>query len=58
MGDIGQRHDREPAFELTERMLDAGADVLEAVFGIPMLVIPHPDRPYPLVVANVSPEGA
>ena len=33
------------------------ADVLEAVFGIPMLVIPHPRRPHPVVVADVPPEG-
>jgi iron complex transport system ATP-binding protein len=34
------------------------ADLLEAVFGIPMLVIPHPSRPTPVVLANVSPDGA
>ena len=31
------------------------ADLLESVFGIPMLVIPHPHLPHPLVIAEPRP---
>ena len=32
------------------------ADVLEAVFDIPMLVVPHPHLPHPVVIASSPPE--
>lgn len=34
------------------------ADLLQTVFGIPMLVIPHPRSPHPLVIAEPHDEGS
>jgi iron complex transport system ATP-binding protein len=34
------------------------ADLLEQVFGIPMLVLPHPRLAHPLVIAEPQPDGA